>query len=184
MPPKGSRGRGGLAAAAVGGRTSSRIASKQEAAQQLAQQGAALAAETEALAQAQAQAQTQAEAQEGDDAKPENAGHSPVPDASMAPPASTRSRARGRGANKSGEAYARRGTRRGSRGGSSIASFQARNTPATSDVYALQQAAGGEKLRFLFLFFRRMIVLTTVTRVFHPSSHQPYPECYLSWLIL
>lgn len=136
MPPKGSRGRGGSTAAAVGGRASSRIAEKQEAAQQLAQQGAALAAETEA----------QAQAQEDSPIKPDNTRNSPVPDSSMAPPASNRGRGRGRGA-KGGEAYARRGTRRGSRGGGSIASFQARNTPATSDVYALPPNVAGEKIQ-------------------------------------
>lgn len=156
MPPKGSRGRGGSNAAAVGGRASSRIAEKQEAAQQLAQQGAALAAENEAQAQAQARVQAEAgaeaDAQVQQDSHPkiENAGNSPVPESSMAPPASNRGRTRGGRGAKSGEAYARRGTRRGSRGGSSIASFQARNTPATSDVYALhQQNAPGEKIHHL-----------------------------------
>lgn len=149
MPPKGSRARAG--STAVGGRASSRLAEKHEAAQQLA--GAALAAESEA--QAQTDLQTLAEADEAEaeeeqaqangGIKAEAGPESPVPESSIAPPATTtRARTRATRSAKNGEAYARRGTRRGSRGGSSIASFQARNTPATSDVYGLSQRAAGE----------------------------------------
>lgn len=200
MPPKGSRGRGGSTAAAVGGRASSRIAEKQEAAQQLAQQGAALAAENEAQAQAQARAQALAQAQAEAGTEPdaqaqqaqqaqqdshpkiEDAENSPGPESSMAPPAPNRGRTRGGRGAKSGEAYARRGTRRGSRGGSSIASFQARNTPATSDVYALhQQNAPGEKIHPLLYAHH---ILTVTIRFCNPTSHQPCTNYLLRWLTL
>lgn len=122
MPPKGSRGRGGPTVPVVGGRVSSRIAEKQEAAQQLAQQGTALATEI--------QTETQAD-------------DNLIPDSSMPPPASKNGRGRG-GRPKVAEPLARRGTRRGSRGGGSIASFHARHTPATSDVYAFHPNSEGK----------------------------------------
>ncbi|KAJ4386224.1 hypothetical protein N0V93_009117 [Gnomoniopsis smithogilvyi] len=110
MPPKGRGGRAGSAMSAASGRTSSRLAAKQEEAAQ----------EREA-----AEAFTNAPA--------------PPPDSSMPPPPppSTRGRGRGRSARGAAESYARRGTTRGSRGGSSIASFgrATRDTPFTSDVY-------------------------------------------------
>ncbi|PSS03258.1 hypothetical protein BD289DRAFT_449648 [Coniella lustricola] len=114
MAPKGTGGRTVVAATSSGGgRTSSRIAEKQEAAQQAEREAA------EAAAEAAAQITRE-----------------PSPDTAMPPPSSTRGRGRGRSRGLT-DSHARRGTTRGNRGGSSIASYSARNTPSTSVVYAL-----------------------------------------------
>lgn len=123
MPPRGRGGRGGTAAtAAGGGRTSSRIAEKQEAAQQ---------AEREAAA---------------------NTPNEPPAETSTPPPAPSRGRGRGRPRGTAAESYARRGTTRGNRGASSLASFRGRSTPKT--VGYLGANEGGEESEIQFRFRR------------------------------
>lgn len=154
MPPRGRGGRSGATAlaltAASNARTSSRLAVKAEAAQQAA------------AAEQAAHERVAAEAAE----------NAPPPPESSMPPPSTRGRGRGRPPRASAEGYARRGTtRRGSRSGSSIASFSvpANSSVPTSEAFGL--VANGGKLLFALRisFYGMGVVADRSTEPFTPQ---------------